>query len=81
MDAGEIGLDAEYEAAVAALVVIETQQVQLRREEQLAAQERAGLAARVEALHQGLAPRDATSALLAATDHLDGLLGSVAVFC
>ena len=78
MDAGEIGLDADYEAAVAALEVIEAQQAQLRREEQVAAQERAGLAARVEALNLGLTRRDATSALLAATDHLDGLLGSVA---
>ena len=38
----------------------------------------AALAARVEALRVGLTRKDATSALLAATDRLDGLLGSVA---
>ena len=78
MDAGEIGLDADYESAAAALEAIEAQQAALRREEQAAAEERAGLAARVEALNLGLNRKDATSALLAATDQLDGLLGSVA---
>ncbi len=78
MDAGEIGLDAAYESAVAVLEAIETQQAEIRRNEQAAAQERAGLAARVEALNIGLTRKDATSALLAATDQLDGLFGSVA---
>jgi chromosome segregation protein len=78
MDAGEIGLDAEYESAVAVLDAIESQQGNIRQKEQTAAQERAGLAARVEALNIGLTRKDATSALLAATDQLDGLLGSVA---
>ena len=47
-------------------------------EELAAAQERAALAARVEALHVGLNRKDASTALLAATDQVDGLLGSVA---
>ena len=51
---------------------------ELRREELAAAQERAALAARVEALHVGLNRKDASTALLAATDQVDGLLGSVA---
>ena len=57
---------------------IEKQQAELRRQEQVATQERAALAARVEALRVGLNGKDATSALLAATDRLNGLLGSVA---
>ncbi|HZA03583.1 MAG TPA: chromosome segregation protein SMC [Propionibacteriaceae bacterium] len=78
LDAGELGLDAEHESAVAALDAIETQLAELRRQELAAAQERAALAARVEALHVGLHRKDASSALLAATDQVDGLLGSVA---
>ena len=57
---------------------LERQQAELRRQEQIAKQERAALAARVEALRVGLDGKDGSSALLAATDRLDGLLGSVA---
>ena len=57
---------------------LERQQAELRRQEQVASQERAALAARVEALRVGLDGKDGSSALLAATDRLDGLLGSVA---
>ena len=78
LDAGEHGLDAEHEAAVQTLDGIERQQAELRRQEQVASQERAALAARVEALRVGLDGKDGSSALLAATDRLDGLLGSVA---
>jgi chromosome segregation protein len=78
LDAGEFGLDAEHEAALEALNRIEKQQAELRRQELVASQERAALAARVEALHVGLSRKDASSALLAATDRLNGLLGSVA---
>ena len=78
LDAGEFGLDADHEAALEALDGIEKQQAELRRQEQVATQERAALAARVEALRVGLNGKDATSALLAATDRLNGLLGSVA---
>jgi chromosome segregation protein len=78
LDAGEFGLDADHEAALEVLDGIEKQQAEVRRQEQAATQERAALAARVEALRVGLNGKDATSALLAATDRLSGLLGSVA---
>ncbi len=79
LDAGELGLDTEHEQAVADLAALDEQLAELRREELAAAQDRAALAARVEALHVGLNRKDASSALLAATDQLDGLLGPVAV--
>ena len=78
LDAGEFGLDADHESAVKILDEIEKQQADLRRHEQVATHERAALAARVEGLRVGLTRKDATAALLAATDQLDGLLGSVA---
>ncbi len=78
MDAGEIRLDAEHESAVTALEAVEAEFARLHREEQVAAQERAGLTARVDALQLGLQRKDASSALLAASDRVDGLLGSVA---
>jgi chromosome segregation protein len=78
LDAGEFGLDADHEAALEVLDEIEKQQAELGRQEQVATQERAALSARVEALRVGLNGKDATSALLAATDRLNGLLGSVA---
>ncbi|MDT4996476.1 MAG: chromosome segregation protein, partial [Pseudonocardiales bacterium] len=78
LDAGELGMDAEHEAALAALDEVESRLSELRREELGAAQERAGLAARVEALHVGLVRQDASGALLTASDSLGGLLGSVA---
>ena len=78
LDVGEHGLDAEHEAALEVLNEIEQQQADLRRQEQVATQERAALAGRVDALRVGLNRKDGSSALLAATDRLDGLLGSVA---
>jgi len=78
LDAGEHGLDAEHEVALQTLDGLERQQSELRRQEQVASQERAALAARLEALRVGLDGKDGSSALLAATDRLDGLLGSVA---
>jgi chromosome segregation protein len=78
LDAGEFGLDADHESALEVLDGIEKQRAENRRQDQVATQERAALAARVEALRVGLNGKDATSALLAATDRLNGLLGSVA---
>jgi chromosome segregation protein len=78
LDAGELNLDADHEAALQLLSHIEQQQDELRHQEQAATQERAALAARVEALRVGLNRKDGSSALLAASDRLDGLLGSVA---
>ncbi|MDN5564215.1 MAG: chromosome segregation protein SMC, partial [Luteococcus sp.] len=51
---------------------------ELRRTEQQAQQERAGLAARIEALEMGLDRTDAPAALLAAQDRLGGVLGQLA---
>ena len=78
LDAGELGLDVEHEAAVDVLTGLDAELAVLRREELAAAQTRAALAARVEALHVGLQRQDASAALLAATDQVSGLLGSVA---
>ena len=78
LDAGELNLDSDHEVALEVVNRIEQQQHELRRQEQAATQERAALVARVEALHVGLNRKDGSWALLAASDRLDGLLGSVA---
>ncbi|HEY5820377.1 MAG TPA: chromosome segregation protein SMC [Propionibacteriaceae bacterium] len=78
LDDGELGLDENHEEAVEVLNALDAELAELRRQELAASQDRAALAARVEALHLGLQRKDASSALLAATDSVDGLLGSVA---
>ncbi|MGH3413391.1 MAG: AAA family ATPase, partial [Marmoricola sp.] len=78
LDAGEEGLDAEHEAATAALADLEDRLAKVREEERAAERERSALAARKEALELGLSRKDGAGALLAATDSLNGLLGSVA---
>jgi chromosome segregation protein len=78
LDAGEEGLDAEHEAAAAGLADIEDRFEKTREEAQAADRERAGLTARKEALELGLSRKDGAGALLAASDPLSGMLGSVA---
>ena len=78
LDAGEEGLDAEHEAATAALGDIEERLAKARDEARQADRDRASLVARRDALEMGLARRDGASALLAASDPVSGLLGSVA---
>ena len=78
LDAGEEGLDAEHEAATAALGDIEERLAKARDEAQQADRDRASLLARRDALEMGLARRDGASALLAASSPVSGLLGSVA---
>jgi chromosome segregation protein len=78
LDAGEEGLDAEHEAAAAALSDLEDRLAKTREAVQLAERERGALAARKEALEIGLNRKDGAGALLAATDSVSGLLGSVA---
>ncbi len=78
LDAGERGLDAEHEGAAALLDDIDERLAKLREEAQDAERERAALAARKEALEIGLSRKDGAGALLAATDDVSGLLGSVA---
>ncbi len=78
LDAGEMGLDAEHEAAAAELADLDDRLAKLRAEGQAADQERAALAARVEALSSSLDRRDGAAALLALAEPVPGLLGSVA---
>ena len=78
LDAGEEGLDSEHEAASALLSDIEDRLAKTREELTSAERERSSLAARKEALELGLNRKDGAGALLAATDSLSGLLGSVA---
>ena len=78
LDAGEEGLDAEHEAAVAALDDIEERLAKARDEALQADRDRTALAARKDALEMGLNRKDGVGALLAASDSVSGLLGSVA---
>ncbi|WP_370291439.1 chromosome segregation protein SMC [Nocardioides sp.] len=78
LDAGELGLDTEHEAAVAALDDIEQRLVKVRGEAAQADRDRAGLTARKEALELGLHRKDGGGALLALGEEITGLLGSVA---
>ncbi len=78
LDAGEVGLDAEHEAAAAQLGDLDDRLAKLRAEGQSADSGRAALAARLEALSLGLDRKDGAGALLAASEPVSGLLGSVA---
>ena len=78
LDAGERGLDAEHEGAAALLDDIDDRLAKLREEAQAAERERAALVARKEALEIGLSRKDGAGALLAASEDVSGLLGSVA---
>lgn len=78
LDAGEHGLDAEHEGAAALLSDIDGRLAKLLVESQSAERERAALIARKEALELGLARKDGVGALLATTEPVSGLLGSVA---
>jgi chromosome segregation protein len=78
LDAGEEGLDAEHEGAASALADLDERLAKTREEVQAAERERTGLAARKEALELGLNRKDGAGALLAASDSVSGLLGSVA---
>jgi chromosome segregation protein len=78
MDAGELGLDSEHDDASSALANAEKDLESAKLEEQEAERERAGAIARLEALEQGMARRDGGAAVLAATDTMSGILGSVA---
>jgi chromosome segregation protein len=77
VDGGE-GLDAEVENATEAVATAEDLLTTLRSAERAAEGDRAASAARKEALELGLNRKDGAGALLAATDRLSGLLGSVA---
>jgi chromosome segregation protein len=78
LDEGELNLDNDYEIAADALAAAETTLNKLRDEEREIERERSTFAARAEALELGLARKDGTGALLAASARISGLLGSVA---
>ena len=78
LDAGEEGLDAEHEAAVASLDAADASLAKAREEAQQADRDRSTHAARKEALEMGLNRKDGAGALLAASEEIAGLLGSVA---
>src|SRR6476469_2387833 len=78
LDAGEEGLDTEHEAASSLLSDLEDRLAKTREELTAAERERSSLTARKEALELGLNRKDGAGALLAATDPVSGLLGSVA---
>ncbi len=78
LNAGESGLDEDLEVAETALAEIVEQLASLGSQTQEAERQQSALAARKEALELGLARKDGAGALLAATDEISGLLGSVA---
>ncbi len=78
LDAGEEGLDHEHEAASGLLQDLDDRLAKLRLDVTAAERERSSLTARREALELGLNRKDGAGALLAATDRVTGLLGSVA---
>ncbi len=78
LDAGEEGLDAEHEGATAALDDLEERLAKLREEATQADRDRSSLTARKEALEIGLNRKDGAGALLAASETVSGLLGSLA---
>ena len=78
LDAGEEGLDSEHEAAVKLLDDLEATLATTRAQAQQADSDRSALAARKDALEMGLNRKDGAGALLAASDEVNGVLGSVA---
>ncbi len=78
LETGEVSLDAEHEAAEAALAQADDALEQLRSREAAAERERTALAARSEALALGLERKDAGARLVDATDRVSGVLGPLA---
>ena len=78
VEAGEQGLDAEHEQAGAELEGADAEVERLRETERTAERERATWTARREALELSLTRKDGAGALLAASDRVSGVLGSVA---
>ncbi|GAA1561717.1 chromosome segregation protein SMC [Kribbella lupini] len=78
LDAGEKGLDDQFEAAQSVLDEMDERLTKVRAEERDAERERAGLTARKDALEMGLNRKDGAGALLAASEQVTGLMGSVA---
>ncbi len=77
LDAGELGLDTQYEEAQGLLAAADAEVERLRGDERDAERQRAALSARVEALRIGLTRGDGAGALLQA-GAAAGVLGTVA---
>ncbi|WP_229053701.1 chromosome segregation protein SMC [Aeromicrobium sp. Leaf350] len=78
LSAGESGLDDQLAAAETTLNGVDAEVAEIATQVQQLERTEAGLVARKEALEIGLARKDGAGALLAASDELSGLLGSVA---
>ena len=78
LDEGEVNLDDSYELAQNALTNAEQALQEARSQELDAEKERTAATARLEALEQGMTRRDGGAAVLAASDSMSGILGSVA---
>ncbi|RNL84793.1 chromosome segregation protein SMC [Halostreptopolyspora alba] len=77
-DDGDAHLDEAQDNARNELAAIDSRLKELREAERAAERERAGLAARKEALEMGLNRKDGAGTLLSAGERLPGLLGSIA---
>jgi chromosome segregation protein len=75
---GEGGLDREHEEAEAEAAALATRLEDVRSRIAEAERSQAALTARKDALESGLARKDGAGALLAVSDEVNGLLGSVA---
>lgn len=78
LEGGETGLDTEFERAEARLAELDAGLEKLVERTRQAERAHAGLVARIEALKVGLAAKDGAGALLAVSEQISGLLGSVA---
>ena len=78
LDAGEVSLDAEHEAAEAELIEADSALETLRNREADAERERAAVSARKEALELALVRRDAGAVLVERAHEVPGLMGTLA---
>jgi chromosome segregation protein len=78
LDEGEVNLDDSFEQAQNGLANAEQVLQDARAQESDAERERTAATARLEALEQGMNRRDGGAAVLAASDSMSGILGSVA---
>ncbi|MCX6434479.1 MAG: chromosome segregation protein SMC [Actinobacteria bacterium] len=78
LDAGEVSLDSEHEGAEVELAAADEAVEQMRTRESAVERERAGLAARSEALALGLERKDAGARLVEVGERLTGILGPLA---
>lgn len=78
LSVGEAGLTEEHEKAAAALAEADEVLAELKQQLSDVERERAATSARHEALSMSLTRKDGAEALLAATDRIPGVMGSVA---